>query len=159
MRQPAEVQPARELRAPERVQVRVDQARDERVAARVQDLGARVAVRAHVELVAGGDDRLPLIATAVQNGCAGSSVRTRALTIARSAAMVGFAAKRYARPATAIAVTTIGAAHTWYQGASSGASDVRGQATLTVSNASQATAATLTTIRARERDRTPWKRP
>ena len=55
--QPAEIDPAGELGAPERVQVRVDQARDERVAARVQDRGARVAGLAHRGVVAGRDDR------------------------------------------------------------------------------------------------------
>ena len=43
-----------------------------------------------------------------------------------------------------MSASTSGAAHTWYTGASGGASEERGQAMLTVSNASQATARALT---------------
>ena len=53
----AEVDAPGQLRAPERVQVGVGQPGDQRLPARVQDLGARVAVRAHLGLAADGDDR------------------------------------------------------------------------------------------------------
>ena len=61
-----------------------------------------------------------------------------------------------------ITATTMGAAHSWYHGAPTGASDSRGQAMLTVSKASHATASTFTSIpqrRIRTPSHTPQSRP
>ena len=83
----AQIGPAGELRAPERMDVGVDQSGDQRLAACVQDLGARVAVRADLGLVADGDDRRRAASRRrSRTGLAGSRVRTRAPTMARSAA-------------------------------------------------------------------------
>ena len=71
----------------------------------------------------------------------------------------GLATNRYESPATPITASTIGAAQTWYAGAPGGASEVRGQAMLTVSKASHATASALTSRPARPSRTRPGRDP
>ena len=86
-----------------------------------------------------------------QNRARRTTARVTQLSWSRAARELALrlATRRYAAPTTAISVSTITAAQTWYAGAPGGASDARGQAMLTLSKPSQATARALTTTPAR----------
>ena len=86
----AQIDAAGELGAPERVQVGVGQAGDQRLPGGVEDLGARVAVRAHLGLAADRDDR-PRGAPRPRSrtGAPGRASGSRAPTMARSAGIRG----------------------------------------------------------------------